>query len=558
MRPWRLVLFLLATSCLAQTPRNCEIGRATGTLDASGVEVSYPMTGGIAYSPPSSDPRLAAHYFVPKESRLSPLYAANIWVGGTVEGEFRVAGATYGQGGPDNEHFEFWPGPLDEGATLPNPDDCSAYDRIWVVSVDDVEAYERTGVATDDLLTWPVGLGAEAVDASGRPLVVTGRDQSLDLGAGERPVVFGTQTAFWILNDVGNEHRSTGSLPLGIEVAVTAFVVSSPVPIFDQSSFMRYRITNRSDRDINDLLFTLWADPDLGDGGDDFVGVDTTRSLAYVYNADEPDQGGYGLRPPAFGVRVLGGDASPEESHRLGAFAYGQGGNANRRDPGNAAEYRRSMNGRWPDGTPIREIGNGYSRDVSAPSTAFAFPGDPTLGHFWSEERPGIYLDPYYQVGDRRFWATTRPVSLASGASTEVDLAFVFAQGDSRLGSLYDLFQQSDVVQAAYDDGSLFATQPRYVPPPPTPPILAIDLLAGPNPARERLTLRVRLPRMAPARLSLYDARGRALVVTDRAQWPAGQTEVEIPTASLAPGTYLARLDVRGGASITRTITVVR
>ena len=512
--------------------------------------MTYPVTGGIAYGP-----GISADYFVPKDSRLSPLYAASIWIGGTVEGEFRVAGATYGQGGPDNDHFEFWPGPLDDGATLPDPDDCSAWDRIWVVSVDDIEAYERTGVATDDLRDWPVGLGAGAVDASGQPLTATNRDQSLDLGSGERPVIFGTQTAFWVLNDVGNQHRTTESLPLGIEVAVTAFVVSSAVPIFDQSSFVRYRITNRSDKPIEDLMFALWADPDLGNAGDDYVGVDTTRSLSYVYNADEPDDGNYGLRPPAFGVRVMGGVSIEGERYRLGSFMTATGGDYGRADPQLAAQYERAMRGVWSDGTPITAMGNGYNQGGEI--TTFTFPGDPTFSEFWSEERTGRPHLPRSWPSDRRFWSTTAPAPLPSGASTEVDLGFLFAQGDSRLGSVYDLFLQSDLVQDAYDDGSLFQTRARYVPPPPTRPILASDLVVGPNPTSRTLTLRVRLPLDAPARLTLVDALGRRVEAIDRVVWPAGETAFQIDASRLAPGHYLARLDIRGQPSVTRQITII-
>ena len=53
-------------------------------------------------------------------------------MGGRVDGELRVAGATYSD-------FEFWPGPLDPATGRPvNPADCSAYDRIWKVSRGDV------------------------------------------------------------------------------------------------------------------------------------------------------------------------------------------------------------------------------------------------------------------------------------------------------------------------------------------------------------------------------------------------------------------------------------
>ena len=552
MRAPLLPVFLLLTAAASgQTPGSCDIGRALGTLDASGVSVTYPTTGGIAYGP-----GISANYFVPREDRISPLYAANIWIGGTVEGEFRVAGATYGQGGTDNDYYEFWPGPLDPGATLPNPADCSQWDRIWVVSTDDIETYEETGIVSADLRDWPVGLGASAIDVNGTPLPVISRDQTLDLAAGERPIVLGTEMAFWILNDVGNEHRSTDSKPLGIEVAVTAWVVSSPDPIFNRSSFVRYRITNRSPVPIRDLRFTLWADPDLGNAGDDFVGIDTTRSLAYVYNADEPDDRAYGLRPPAFGVRVLGGEGLPGVSYRFGAFTYAVGGDPNRADPSIDFQYERIMRGVWRDGTPITALGNGYS--TGGEVTTFAFYGDPVLRTGWSEERLGLPDRPRSVPGDRRFMATTEPVPLAAGASTDVDLAFVFAQGDSRLGSVYDLFLGSDAVQRAYDDGSLFQTRPRYVPPRPTPPPLSPEFTVGPNPTAETLTLRVRLPVEVAGRLSVFDAGGRRVWVRDQGRWPAGETAVQIDVSRLAPGAYLVRFDIRGQPSVTRSVAVVR
>ena len=135
------------------------------------------------------------------------------------------------------------------------------------MSQQDVRDYEGGARPTPDLAEWPVGLGAPAVDASGRPITAASRDRVVDLAAGERPVIYGTQTAFWIMNDVGNEHKSTGSAPLGIEVAATAFVVASETLALHQSSFLRYTITNRNTAAIEDARVTVFADVDLGDGG---------------------------------------------------------------------------------------------------------------------------------------------------------------------------------------------------------------------------------------------------------------------------------------------------
>ncbi len=463
-------LVLAASAALAQTPGDCAVGQASGTLDVSDVAATFFTTGTIAYGPGE-----AANYFVPKSTRLSPLYAANVWVGGTVGGEFRVAGATYGQGGLNNDNFELWPGPLNDDGTLPNAADCSAYDRVWVVSVLDVLDYEQTGTATANLADWPVGLGAPAVDADGDEIVPTSRDQTLDLAAGERPVIAGSQTAFWVMNDVGDEHRATGSVPLGVEVAVTAFSIASETPALNQATFLRYAITNRNAQPIEDARVSLWADPDLGYAGDDFIGVDTTRSMAFVYNADEVDEGNYG-DPPAFGVDVLGGLASDERQDDLTSFVYFTGGDANRGDPSTAEEYDRIMRGVWADGTPLTDFGNGYAQ--GGEPTTFAFPGDPVTGAFWSEENTG---NGRSVADDRRFVLSTGPGTLAPGETRTVDVGLLFAFGADRLDSVTELRAASDLVQAAYDAGSLFETSPvPDGPPPAAPPLLSPEDGAGP------------------------------------------------------------------------------
>ncbi|HIG76277.1 MAG TPA: hypothetical protein EYQ24_17365, partial [Bacteroidetes bacterium] len=154
-----LFLLLSVSVANAQTPGSCELGTAQGDLSVSNVFARVFNTGSLFYGNTTTS---GDGYVVPKFSGTSPMFAAGLWIGGTVDGDLRVAGSRYAG-------FTFWPGPLGEGAALPDPDDCSAYDRIYVVSQADVARYEGGEEPSADLAAWPVGLGAPAVTASGAP-----------------------------------------------------------------------------------------------------------------------------------------------------------------------------------------------------------------------------------------------------------------------------------------------------------------------------------------------------------------------------------------------------
>ena len=448
-----LALLVLGLPSTAQTPGSCTLGTATADLGTPDLRARLYNNGSLFYGAASGN---GDGYFVPRAPARSPLFAAGLWVAGRVDGEVRAAGARY-------DNYTFWPGPLDAGAALPNPTDCSAFDRIYVVSPADVAAYEATGTATADLAAWPVGLGARAVDAGGQPVVPSSRAQVVNLAAGERPVLYGGPTAFWVMNDVGGPHTVLGTEPLGIEVRVTAFAVDAalgerPVAL-RQTTAYRYEIVNRSTETITDLHAGVFMDPDLGNAADDYVGADTTRGLAFVYNADNDDEGaaGYGV-PPAFGADLLGG---------MGAHMYSTSGGPPGTTDGEATYH--FLRGRWGDGSAMRAFGSGYQQ-TQGEVTRFAYSGDPVTGAFWSERNTdgaGTTNGP----GDRRHVASTPAVMLAPGASTTFDLALVFAWGTDHLHSVTALRQTSDAVQALYDDGFLFG------PPPPAAALAAPALV---------------------------------------------------------------------------------
>jgi len=430
----------------AQTELNigsCLPGEATKDLDINGVVARLYNNGGLYWKGGG------AVYNVPAGSSSNAIFASGIWLGGTVDGQLRMVASTYGP-------WELWPGPLDE-AGLP-PSDCSAFDRMYKVSRSDLDALTNGGTASPDILDWPWQLGAPVEDGDGIP-------GNYNVEAGDRPLVEGHQTIWWVMNDLGNDHTWSRTPPIGLEVQVTAFAADSPIEAVYYTTYYRYRLTNKSNRDLEEAYFGLWADPDLGDASDDYVGSDTTVGVAYAWNGDDDDGGadGYGSKPPAIGYSVVEGfeadddgldnnaDGQIDESgERMGMtrFMYYLNSSVNLGNPNDGDEAYDYLRGFWRDGMPLTLGGTGHG--FSEIPVDFAFPGEP--GKFWSEENidaAGNRNPP----GRRKFVLSFGPFTFPAGASKEVVLALTFARGDDRFASVRKLVESIDTVHAAYRDG---------------------------------------------------------------------------------------------------------
>ncbi|MEM6785726.1 MAG: T9SS type A sorting domain-containing protein [Bacteroidota bacterium] len=415
---------------------DCTVGVAEAELVVSDVRAKLYNMGNLFWR------GLDHVYTIPKTGGTEAVFAFGLWITGFAESDFRAVGSDYGP-------FEFAPGPLDDAGNAPA--DCAAFDRIWTVTDQDLRRYDDTGIATRDLSDWPVDLGADVIDGDGNL-------DNYDLEAGDRPRLFGTQTAFWVMNDVGVQHTRTGSLPLGVEVQVTAWVIASADAALDQATYYRYRVVNKSGRPINDMIVSLFTDIDLGNEfEDDYNGSDPARSLGFSYNSDNEDVGGYGSLLPAIGVRLLDAEA--------GSVTYYDPSKCiDRCDPEDAEQFRFYQTGRWKDGElfTLGTDGRGGTE-----STSFIYPGEP--GTFWSELCPedGCVGDPI-TPSDRRFVISTEPFTLSAGTSRDVTFALPFAFGTQHFGpvgnptgSVQAMKLASDRIQAAFDDGSLLAPAPR-------------------------------------------------------------------------------------------------
>ncbi len=467
-RPALRIVLLIAGAFVvlpagAQQTGACETGRAEHELYINNVRARVLNTGGLFWR---GEPHV---YEVPKGQGAHAFFAAGIWVGGLINKQLRIAAARYGR-------YEFWPGPLTDDGALPNPDDCAAFDRIYKISRADVLLFEQTGEITRDLRDWPWHLGAPVIDGDGIA-------DNYDLEAGDRPQVLGHQSLWWVMNDLGNVHEETEAPPMGLEVQATAFAAASDIDAINDATFYRYKLINRGPDPIEDTYFGIWADPDLGDFDDDYIGSDTTLGLAFVYNADDNDESGqgYGVAPPAAGFTFTQGPlvnddgldndhdgALDEAGERLGmtSFVFYYGGGCVICDPVYGTDYYNYMQALWKDGRPVTLGGNG--RDFSNIPTKFFFPGDPVTGAFWSERNAdgnGVEIDP----SDRRFLASTGPFTLRPGEAQEIVMVVVWARGADHLDSINALRDATRTVHDAFAAGLVTTPSARATPPIPSP-----------------------------------------------------------------------------------------
>ena len=103
--------------------------------------------------------------------------------------------------------------------------------------------------------------------------------------------------------------------PLGIEVRQTVFAFASAGAI-GNIIFVRYQIkyvglnNPNEPNSLEDCYFGVWADPDIGDSADDFLGCDVPRNSGFVYNNGPDNNPAYGTQPPAFLIDFFQGPIS--------------------------------------------------------------------------------------------------------------------------------------------------------------------------------------------------------------------------------------------------------
>ena len=430
--------------------QNCAQATAESELNINNVRAKL-LVGGDMWWDGSS-----AGYIVPKplpgEPEVSSIFAGAVWMGGfDPAGNLKVAAQDYGTG---NGSSDYWPGPLDaSGATL--FESCTNWDRIFSVTGEEIDLHiaqfrqAQVGNIPYDIalmpkgvLEWPGQANPFFADAVGfeLPFASQGLAPYWDENGdglytpqfGDYPIIeirgcslpnYADQMEFWIFNDAGNVHTESGGDPLNMEIQAQAFAFESNDEL-NNMTFTRYKLINRAQESIQNTIFSIWVDVDLGCGEDDYIGCDTTRNLMYAYNSDAVDGSSgancasgantYGDKIPYLGVdffrgplapKVLGSNGeciNPSPNQPLdtlvelgmSSFIYfnqaSATANSNMIDPTNAQEYYNYMAGTWRDGTPLTVGGTGLG---GTETTNYAFFDEPNNPDGWSMCSENIPLE---------------------------------------------------------------------------------------------------------------------------------------------------------------------
>ncbi|NOX47520.1 MAG: T9SS type A sorting domain-containing protein [Chlorobi bacterium] len=435
-------------------------------------------------------------YFYPSESETGTIWNFAFWLGGLDEsGDLRVAAERYRQIGTD-----YWTGPVStDGNATTDSATVLQWRNIWKLNKDEIayhlEHWADPGYEPiEDIATWPAhGDTALGQSYNLAPYIDVNTNGVYEPLSGDYPLIRGDQTLFFIINDQ-KQHSETGGLPIGIEIHGFAYAFDAPDnPALNNTTFLSYKIFNRSQHTLTDAYAGTFTDLDLGYAWDDFVGCDVERGAYYAYNGDDfddPDitwQGDtipqYGENPPAQGVIILGGpyidpdgidNPADECDESINGVGFGDGIIDNERfgmsnfvyfnnsqnptgDPEVYYEYYNYMKSIWKDSTAMEYGGNGHvSSGAYGPAAKFMFPGlsDPcnwgTGGEEpygpidWTEQTAGN------EPGDRRGMCSMGPFTLEAGSFHKVDIAFVTAPGDENTNSVDRLMTYIDSVKTFY------------------------------------------------------------------------------------------------------------
>ena len=152
---------------------------------------------------------------------------------------------------------------------------------------------------------WPSDLGAPYFDGNENGVY------DPDPTSGDIPGFPGAdQTLWFVANDLNATNTADlyGASPMGIEAQVTYWAYNQTGALGNMY-FRKYLLINKGAQQdtLTDMYVSMWSDIDLGDAGNDFVGVDTVLSLQYCYNASPTDNTYSPLPPPAVGFDFFQG-----------------------------------------------------------------------------------------------------------------------------------------------------------------------------------------------------------------------------------------------------------
>ncbi len=434
------ILLLFILSCLSNnlfSQPNCQGGSSQIDLDINNISARLQNTGGLWWD------FFDGKYLAPKPEltggpSVSAIFAGGLWMGGyDSSGNLKLAAQTYGSGA----NTDYFPGPINQDDGTVDADACSNWDKHFPILKSEINAhiadFADNGTIDNpisNIMAWPAVGNNSFFTYNGFELPTTGQslapffdinqDGLYNPELGEYPLISGDQAIWWVFNDIANTHTATNGAALGMEIQVMAYAYQCEELALDNATFYEFTFISRASETIDNFQVGLWVDFDLGCYLDDFVGFDLDRNMAYTYNQDDIDGSPgnncngvstYGEEIPMVGVQLI------EDTEDIGVSSFGVmlGETSATSSPNNAQGYMNYMEGKWADGTPFTEGGNGYGGTTTV---NHLFTGSPADTDSWSMCNENIFN------GDYRVIMSTGGNPIQPGQVKKATYAVVFTE----------------------------------------------------------------------------------------------------------------------------------
>ncbi|MBL0174406.1 MAG: T9SS type A sorting domain-containing protein [Ignavibacteria bacterium] len=509
-------------------------------ISINSVLMHFSNNGSLGHNPATD----GAGFEWPKGSGKTMIFQDGLVHGGLVQGEVRVGGSTY--------RYGWQAGAIDSIGLARDPADPGnriyRMRRVGRTAFDALPAPEQQRLRAD-FNEWPVRDGMPFLDANANGRYDPDFDAWLDdSAAADKPWFIGDEFFCFFANDLNFARTSNlyGTDPIGLEIRTMIWAYDRPGPL-QNTVFVKHVIVNKGKKAYDNVYFARWADPDLGDANDDFVGVDTARNMALVYNGRARDNM-YG-QPPALGIRMLQG---PVESDPGGTALFGfdtRAGLSNM--PINSFSFYINSDNVYVDpdlGVPkgstqmynyLRSLlysGAPFTDPITKTRTPFCLAGDPVSQTGWND---GLV----HSAGDRRLMMGAGPVTMLQGDTQEVAYAWIATQQTTVARSISSVRDMSDLVHLFYRHLDLGDIMPELV-----------STVSYPTPDSARVFVRATLPLALSA--TGTTTRKDGSIAGQFALYDDGMHDDGAPGDQMFAGTWISPRSVSGvNCTVTATYT---
>lgn len=454
--------------------------------------------------------------------QINTIFVDGPLIGFKKDGEARVYGSKYDSG--------LIPGYIKDDGTYTTSDDSLSVIFQLTHDWEDLPEGDKKEFYRWNYENWPAEIGAPFIDHNRNGIYEPYIDQ---------PEIKGNKTLWWTSHNLDSNITKSVSDSYGdkLEFHGSVWAYEKGIP---DVLFRKYEVVNKNDYTLEDVFLSYWCDPDIGDGFDDFIGVDTTLSMAYGYNGDTEDTK-FGDTPPAVGYKIINGPIVPGDPDDV-AIINGIP----------VAGYKELLMTRFNmilkgvfrfDDLPLRSEKiyyrlAGYDSNgeqvldpYTSQPTFFPLAGDPVWMTGWYE---GIGWPNGHPPYDRRMIISSGPFDLAPGEKQSIEVAILNARGSNNLTSVEELKKLARNLH-------LYITSVDESTETPLPYVYKLNQ-NYPNPFNPATNISFSLPVASHVKLEVYDVLGKKVDELLNKELNAGEHSVKFDGEGLSSGIYIYRL----------------